>query len=88
MCAIFLFVPFPLGRGIEEGNMSIDELKLKVRKLNTKCGQLKMKLHDLSEDLPNDWQTIMEVARETHEGFAELAAAKKALAAAEADASA
>jgi hypothetical protein len=64
--------------------MSVDDLKLKVRKLNTKCGQLKLKLHDLSEDLPNDWQTIMEVARETHDGYSELAAAKKELAAAEA----
>jgi hypothetical protein len=68
--------------------MTVDELKTKVRKLNSKCGQLKMKLHDLSEDLPGDWQTIMEVAKETYEGHAELAAAKKALAAAEAEASA
>jgi hypothetical protein len=64
--------------------MDVNELKTRVRKLNTKCGQLKMRLHDLSEDLPNDWQTIMEVAKETHEGFAELAAAKKALSEAEA----
>lgn len=68
--------------------MSVDDLKLKVRKLNTKCGQLKMNLHDLSEDLPNHWQTIMEVAKKTYDGFAELAAAKKELAAAEADAAA
>lgn len=68
--------------------MTVDELKLKVRKLNTKCGQLKMRLHDLSEDLPNDWTDIMQVAQETYDGFAELAAAKKALAEAEASATA
>lgn len=68
--------------------MSVEELKVQVRKLNTKCGQLKMRLHDLSEDLPNDWQTIMEVAKETHDGFAALAAARKALAEAEATAAA
>jgi hypothetical protein len=34
--------------------------------------QAKMDLHDLSEELPINWNTIMSVAQKAHDAFAEL----------------
>ena len=53
----------------------IDELKLQIRKLNAKATQAKMDLHDLSEELPTNWERIPEVARAAHEAHAALIAA-------------
>ena len=44
--------------------------------------QLKMDLHDLSEDLPTGWERIPEVARKTFEAYTALTEARKQLAAA------
>ncbi|MEO1181528.1 MAG: CCE_0567 family metalloprotein, partial [Cyanobacteria bacterium J06636_28] len=33
---------------------SLDDLKKKIRKLNSKAGQMKMDLHDIAEGLPTD----------------------------------
>ena len=40
----------------------IEALKLESRKLNAKATQAKMDLHDLSEELPTNWERIPEVA--------------------------
>ena len=50
----------------------LDTLKAEVKKLSAKAMQLKMDLHDLSEELPQGWQSIMGLAQRTHDAFAEL----------------
>lgn len=57
----------------------LDELKEKVRKLSSRATTKKMDLHDLSEELPVNWQSIMEVAQETYDTYAALDAARKEL---------
>jgi hypothetical protein len=39
----------------------------------------KMNLHDLSEELPINWQTILDVAQKAHAAFAELEAKREQL---------
>ncbi len=58
---------------------SIDEVKAEVRKLQSKAANMKMALHDLSEDLPINWTTIMTVAQQTHDAYAVLEAARQRL---------
>jgi hypothetical protein len=58
----------------------MDSLKAEVKKLNAKATQAKMDLHDLSEELPTNWERIPEVARIAHEAHAALVAARKKLA--------
>ncbi|WP_095590436.1 CCE_0567 family metalloprotein [Actibacterium ureilyticum] len=62
--------------------MSIEELQARVKKLSMRSTTAKMNLHDLSEELPTDWEKIPDVAQETFEVFRELADARKALKAA------
>lgn len=59
----------------------IDTLKAEIRKLNAKATQAKMDLHDLSEELPTNWERIPEVARIAFEAHAALVEARKRLAA-------
>jgi hypothetical protein len=54
-----------------------DELKAEIKKLSAKAMQAKMDLHDLSEELPINWQQIMSVAQRAHESF-ELLERKRA----------
>lgn len=54
-----------------------DELKARLKKLNARATQAKMDLHDLSEDLPTNWEKIPEVAQRCHEAHAMLMAARK-----------
>jgi len=54
-----------------------DELKARLKKLNARATQAKMDLHDLSEELPTDWEKIPEVAQRCHEAHAMLMAARK-----------
>jgi len=61
--------------------MNADELKLRLRKLNAQATQAKMDLHDLSEELPTNWEKILEVAQRCHEAHAALMDARKATAA-------
>lgn len=49
-----------------------ETLKAEIKKLSAKAMQAKMDLHDLSEELPINWQTILDVAQRTHSAFAEL----------------
>jgi hypothetical protein len=63
--------------------MSLDaeELKARLKKLNARATQAKMDLHDLSEELPTNWEKILEVAQQCHEAHAALMAARKEAAA-------
>ena len=62
----------------------VDTLKAEIKKLSAKATNAKMNLHDLSEELPINWTTIMEVAQATHDAYAELEAARARLKALEA----
>ncbi|ABE38318.1 CCE_0567 family metalloprotein [Rhodopseudomonas pseudopalustris] len=57
----------------------IDTLKAEIKKLSARATTMKMNLHDLSEELPINWQTIMTVAQQTHDAFAALEAARTTL---------
>jgi len=59
----------------------IETLKTEIKKLNAKATQAKMDLHDLSEELPINWERIPEVAKGAHEAYAALIEARKKLAA-------
>jgi len=55
----------------------VDELKAEIKKLSAKAMQAKMDLHDLSEELPINWQQILGVAQRAHEAF-EILESKRA----------
>jgi hypothetical protein len=57
----------------------IETLKGEIRKLSAKATNAKMNLHDLSEELPVNWTSILVVAQATHDAFAALDAARKQL---------
>ncbi|MDD2991544.1 MAG: CCE_0567 family metalloprotein [Zoogloea sp.] len=62
----------------------IDALKARAKKLNAQATQAKMDLHDLSEELPTNWEQILEVAQRAYDAHKNLMAARKDLAAASA----
>ncbi len=41
---------------------ALEGLKADIKKLNARATQAKMDLHDLSEELPTNWERIPEVA--------------------------
>ncbi|WP_316396820.1 CCE_0567 family metalloprotein [Bradyrhizobium sp. 33ap4] len=49
-----------------------ETLKAELKKLSAKALQAKMDLHDLSEELPINWASIMAVAEKAHRAYAEL----------------
>jgi len=51
---------------------AIDELKQRIKKLNSKAGQMKMNLHDIAEGLPADLDQLLETAAKTHEIYCQL----------------
>jgi len=57
----------------------IDALKAEVKKLSARAMNLKMNLHDLSEELPINWQTIPELAQQAFEAFRDLEAKRAEL---------
>lgn len=57
-----------------------ETLKAEIRKLNARATQAKMDLHDLSEELPTNWERIPEVAKLAHEAHAALIDARRRLA--------
>ncbi len=57
----------------------IDALKADIKKLSAKAINMKMNLHDLSEELPINWSSIMTVAQETYDAFQALEEARKSL---------
>lgn len=58
---------------------SADELKMKIKRLNSKAGQLKMDLHDLAEGLPTDYERLMDAAQETYDIFQQIDQLKQQL---------
>jgi hypothetical protein len=52
--------------------MTVEELKGQIRRLNSKAGQMKMDLHDLAEGLPTDYKQLMDVAAATYEIYRQL----------------
>ena len=62
--------------------MTLEELEARVKKLSMRATDAKMALHDMSEELPIDWQKIPEVAERTFGIFKELDEARKAVKAA------
>jgi hypothetical protein len=50
----------------------LETLKAEIKKLSAKATQAKMDLHDLSEELPINWQQIMDTAQKAHSAFSEL----------------
>jgi hypothetical protein len=60
-------------------NISIEELKGKIRRLNSKAGQMKMDLHDLAEGLPTNFHQLMDVAAETYEIYRQMDEMKQQL---------
>jgi hypothetical protein len=54
-----------------------EALKAEIKKLSAKAMQAKMDLHDLSEELPINWQQIPSVAQRAVEAF-ELLEIKRA----------
>ncbi len=57
----------------------VDALKAEVKKLSARAMNLKMNLHDLSEELPINWQTIPELAQQAFEAFRDLEAKRAEL---------
>jgi len=57
----------------------LDTLKAEIKKLSAKATQAKMDLHDLSEELPISWETILTVAQRAHDAYSELEQKRAAL---------
>jgi hypothetical protein len=57
----------------------LEALKAEIKKLSAKATQAKMDLHDLSEELPLQWQTIPKVAQRAYDAFEELDRKRTAL---------
>jgi len=55
------------------------ELTRKIRKLNSKAGQMKMDLHDIAEGLPSDLEKLPEAAEKTYSIFCKLRDLKQQL---------
>ncbi len=60
-------------------NLSIEELKTQIKRLNSKAGQQKMDLHDLAEGLPTDYEKLMDMAAETYAIYQQLDQLKRQL---------
>ncbi len=58
---------------------SIDELKVEIKRLNSKAGQMKMDLHDLAEGLPTNYEQLMDLAGQTYEIYRKLNEMKQQL---------
>ena len=52
--------------------LTIDDLKTKIKKLNSKAGQMKMDLHDIAEGLPADLEQLPEAADRTYKIYCQL----------------
>ena len=73
-------------RGPQGGSpmSDVDALKSEIKKLSVRAIAAKMNLHDLAEDLPINWTTIMDVARAAQDAYAALETARGRLKALEA----
>lgn len=68
---------------METATESLEEIKAQAKKLSARAMNLKMELHDLSEELPIGWEKIPDIARRAHEAFAALIALRARIAAME-----
>ena len=57
-----------------------ESVKAELKKLSAKAIQAKMDLHDLSEELPVNWKSILAVAERTYDAFSALDAKRTELA--------
>lgn len=57
----------------------IDVLKAEIKKLSARAITAKMNLHDLSEELPINWQNIMPTAEAARDAYKELDEARTKL---------
>jgi hypothetical protein len=62
----------------------IETIKAEIKKLSAKAMQAKMDLHDLSEELPQGLETVMDVAARVRDSYAALDAKRAELKALEA----
>jgi len=62
----------------------VEALKAEIKKLSARAMSAKMDLHDLSEELPINWQNILAIAQKAHDAFSELEAKRATLKSAEA----
>ncbi|EKQ67150.1 putative small protein containing a coiled-coil domain [Leptolyngbyaceae cyanobacterium JSC-12] len=58
---------------------TLEDLRVQIKRLNSKAGQMKMDLHDLAEGLPTDYDKLMDVAGETYAIFKQIDDLKKQL---------
>ncbi|HET9701502.1 MAG TPA: CCE_0567 family metalloprotein [Burkholderiales bacterium] len=66
---------------MSEAPATADDLKAEIRKLSAQATSLKMDLHDLSEELPANWERIPDLALKTFFAYQALDEARKRLAA-------
>lgn len=57
----------------------VEALKAEIKKLSARATTAKMNLHDLSEELPVNWQAIMSTAQATHDAYKALEEARAKL---------
>jgi hypothetical protein len=53
-------------------NLTLEDLKNQIKRLNSKAGQMKMDLHDLAEGLPTDYENLIAAATETYAIYQQL----------------
>ena len=58
---------------------AVADLKKRIKKLNSKAGQMKMDLHDLAEGLPTDYEKLIEEAKKTYDIYSQLAELRQQL---------
>lgn len=63
----------------------IDDLKKRIKRLNSKAGQMKMDLHDIAEGLPTDLEKLPDAAARTYDIYCQLRDLKQQLKILEAD---
>jgi hypothetical protein len=57
----------------------VEELKAEIKKWSNAAMKAKLDLHDLSEELPVNWETIPQIAERTYEAYKTLEAKRAAL---------
>ncbi len=68
--------PDPAAQGARpDGDTELDPeaARKRLRRLNSRASQLKLDLHDLSEELPLGWESILDVAQRTYDAYAQIA---------------
>ena len=61
------------------GMTDTETMKAEIRKLSARAMQARMDLHDLSEELPQGIERVMEVAAQVRDAYAALDAGKAKL---------